>query len=60
MGKGVERACVNGDFALLLTMAAGRGAKADMADTGSHGFGSWTLPLALGIMGFWAQSFETE
>ena len=48
-----------GDFAPLLTMEPGRGAKANMADSGPHYLESWTFPLAFG-MHAWEKTFETE
>ena len=47
-----------GDFAPLLTMEPGRGAKANMADSGPHYLESWTFPLAFGMHAW--ETFETE
>ena len=47
--------------ASLLNMAARRGAKANMANTGPPWLKNWTFPMASGeCMGFWERTFKQK
>ena len=56
-GRGLSCTGVTGDHTLLLNMAAGRGTKANMANTGIHWLEGWTLPLAFGMLGILGEDF---